>query len=150
MQSTAVFASILAITHLAGVIFEVVAVLGVFAVDLLTGQVVARMDRRERNELAKAAQGIPPQPVSAGFGFVPHKFDSLLDVSGRRVCIGLRSRRFRSSAGSGPRQEEQCTPAHFLVEFGTASLECQPYPFHLVFGRHFAEGAVDLQRCVSS
>jgi hypothetical protein len=27
----------------------------VFAVDLLTGQVVARMDRRERNKLAKAA-----------------------------------------------------------------------------------------------
>jgi len=27
----------------------------VFAVDLLTGQVVARMDKRERNKLAKAA-----------------------------------------------------------------------------------------------
>jgi hypothetical protein len=27
----------------------------VFAVDLLTGQVVARMDRRERNKLAKVA-----------------------------------------------------------------------------------------------
>ena len=35
--------------------FEAVAVLGVFAVDLLTGQVVARMDKRERNKLAKAA-----------------------------------------------------------------------------------------------
>jgi hypothetical protein len=55
MQSTAAFASILAVSHLAGIVFEAVAVLGVFAVDLLTGQVVARMDRRERNKLAKAA-----------------------------------------------------------------------------------------------
>ena len=55
VQVSAAFASILAITHLAGVVFEAVAVLGVFAVDLLTGQVVARMDRRERNKLAKAA-----------------------------------------------------------------------------------------------
>ena len=39
----------------AGVVFEAVAVLGVFAVDLLTGQVVARMEKRERNRLAKAA-----------------------------------------------------------------------------------------------
>jgi hypothetical protein len=30
-------------------------VLGVFAVDLLTGQVVARVEKRERNKLAKAA-----------------------------------------------------------------------------------------------
>jgi hypothetical protein len=37
------------------VIFEVVAVLGVFAVDLLSGQAVARMEKRERNKLAKAA-----------------------------------------------------------------------------------------------
>jgi hypothetical protein len=42
-------------SHLAGIVFEAVAVLGVFAVDLLTGQVVARMDKRERNKLAKAA-----------------------------------------------------------------------------------------------
>jgi uncharacterized membrane protein len=55
IQVSTAFASILAITHLAGVVFEAVAVLGVFAVDLLTGQVVARMDRRERNKLAKAA-----------------------------------------------------------------------------------------------
>jgi hypothetical protein len=54
-EVSAAFASILAITHLAGVVFEAVAVLGVFAVDLLTGQIVARMDRRERNKLAKAA-----------------------------------------------------------------------------------------------
>jgi hypothetical protein len=54
-QVTTAFASILVVTHLAGVVFEAVAVLDVFAVDLLTGQVVARMDKRERNELAKAA-----------------------------------------------------------------------------------------------
>jgi len=55
MQATAAFASILAVTHLAGIVFEAVAVLGVFAVDLLTGQVVARMDKRDRTTLPKAA-----------------------------------------------------------------------------------------------
>jgi small-conductance mechanosensitive channel len=55
MQSTAAFASILAVSHLAGIIFEAVAVFGVFAVDLVTGQVVARMDKRNRKEVAKAA-----------------------------------------------------------------------------------------------
>ena len=62
LQVTTAFASILAVTHLAGVVFEAVAVLGVFAVDLLTGQVVARMDKRERNKLAKvrSARGFPP------------------------------------------------------------------------------------------
>jgi uncharacterized membrane protein len=55
MQSTAAFASILAVSHLAGIVFEAVAVLGVFAMDLLTGQVIARMDKRERNKLAQAA-----------------------------------------------------------------------------------------------
>jgi glycerol-3-phosphate acyltransferase PlsY len=55
VQVSAVFASILAITHLAGVVFEAVAVLGVFAVDLLSGQVVARMDKRGINKLAMAA-----------------------------------------------------------------------------------------------
>jgi hypothetical protein len=55
VQVSAAFASILAITHLAGVVFEAVAVLGVFAVDLFTGQVVARMDRRSRQEVAKTA-----------------------------------------------------------------------------------------------
>ena len=55
MQSTAAFASILAVSHLAGIIFEAVAVFGVFAVDLLTGQVVARMDRRNPKEVPKAA-----------------------------------------------------------------------------------------------
>ena len=55
IQVTTAFASILAVTHLAGVVFEAVAVMGVFAVDLLTGQVLARMDKREQNKLAKAA-----------------------------------------------------------------------------------------------
>ena len=55
MQSTAAFASILAVSHLAGIVFEAVAVFGVFAVDLVTGQVVARMERRNRKEVAKAA-----------------------------------------------------------------------------------------------
>jgi hypothetical protein len=55
LQVTTAFAYVLAITHMAGVVFEAVAVLGVFAVDLLTGQVLARMDKRERNKLAKAA-----------------------------------------------------------------------------------------------
>jgi hypothetical protein len=55
MQSTAAFASILAVSHLAGIVFEAVAVFGVFAMDLLTGQVVARMDKRSRKEVAKAA-----------------------------------------------------------------------------------------------
>jgi len=53
VQATAAFASVLAVTHLAGVVFEAVAVLAVFAVDLLSGQVVARMNKR--NQLAKAA-----------------------------------------------------------------------------------------------
>ena len=55
IQVTTAFASILAVTHLAGVVFEAVAVMGVFAVDLLTGQVLARMEKREQNKLAKAA-----------------------------------------------------------------------------------------------
>jgi uncharacterized membrane protein len=55
MQVSAAFASILTVTHLAGVVFEVVAVLGVFAVELLTGQVLARMDKREIDKLAKVA-----------------------------------------------------------------------------------------------
>jgi len=55
MQSTAAFASILAVSHLAGIVFEAVAVFGVFAVDLLTGQVVARTDRRSQKQVAKAA-----------------------------------------------------------------------------------------------
>ena len=53
VQATAAFASVLVVTHLAGVVFEAVAVLAIFAVDLLTGQVVARM--RKRSRLAKAA-----------------------------------------------------------------------------------------------
>ena len=49
------FASILAVSHLAGIVFEAVAAFGVFAVDLVTGQVVAHMDRRNRKEGANAA-----------------------------------------------------------------------------------------------
>jgi len=55
VQSTAAFASILAVSHLGGIVFEAVAVFGVFAVDLLTGQVIARMDKRDRNRLPRAA-----------------------------------------------------------------------------------------------
>jgi hypothetical protein len=54
VQVTTAFAAVLVVTHLAGVVFEAVAVLAVFAVDLLTGQLVARMGKRERNKLAKA------------------------------------------------------------------------------------------------
>ena len=54
IQVTTAFAAVIAVTHLAGVVFEAVAALGVFAVDLLTGQVLARMDKRRRNNLAKA------------------------------------------------------------------------------------------------
>ena len=53
IQVTAAFPSILITTRLAGVAFEAVAALGVFAVDLLTGQVLARIYKRERNKLAK-------------------------------------------------------------------------------------------------
>jgi hypothetical protein len=54
IQTTTAFAVVLAVTHLAGVVFEAVAVLGVFAADLLTGQVLARMDKRNRNRPAKS------------------------------------------------------------------------------------------------
>ena len=103
--------------------------------ELLEGQTL-------RQRLEVGAGLVPAQ------GLTPHIFKLLLDLSWRRFCIGLRSWRFRSSAGSGPRQEEQDTPADFLVEFRAASLKCQPYPFHLVFGRHFAEGAVHFERRV--
>jgi hypothetical protein len=55
IQVTAALAGILAVTHLAGVVFEAVAVLGVFAVVRLTGPVLARMDKRERSKMSKAA-----------------------------------------------------------------------------------------------
>jgi len=48
IQVTTAFLSILAITHLAGVVFEAVAMLGVFALNLLTGQALARMDKPVR------------------------------------------------------------------------------------------------------
>jgi len=53
MQVTTGFASVLAITRLAGVVIEAVAVMGVFVVDLVTDQVLVRMDKRERNRLVK-------------------------------------------------------------------------------------------------
>ena len=55
IQITAAFAAVLAVTHLAGVVFEAVAVMGVFAVDLVTGQVLLRMDKHQRSKLATAA-----------------------------------------------------------------------------------------------
>jgi hypothetical protein len=55
IQITAAFAAVLAFTHLAGVVFEAVAVMGVFAVDLVTGQVLLRMDKHQRSKLATAA-----------------------------------------------------------------------------------------------
>jgi amino acid transporter len=54
VQVTAAFASIPAVTHLAGVGFEAVAVLGVFAMDLLTGHVVIRMAKRNCRRLSRA------------------------------------------------------------------------------------------------
>ena len=45
IQVTTAFASILTVNHLAGAVFEAVAVLGVFVKDFLTGQVLARMDK---------------------------------------------------------------------------------------------------------
>ena len=44
--------AILAVAHPAGVVLEALAVPGVFAVDLLTGRVLAGKDKRERNKLA--------------------------------------------------------------------------------------------------
>jgi uncharacterized membrane protein len=55
LQVSAGFAAALAITHIAGVLFEAIAIAGIFAIDLVTGQVVARMDKREGNRLVKAA-----------------------------------------------------------------------------------------------
>lgn len=54
IQVTTASASVLAVTPLAGVVFEAVAVPGVFAVDPLTGQVVARMDMLARYKPVKA------------------------------------------------------------------------------------------------
>ena len=45
-QVTAGFAAGLAVSHIAGVLFEVVMIAGIFAVDLVTGQVLARMQKK--------------------------------------------------------------------------------------------------------
>ena len=46
MQVSAGFGAALAVTHIAGVLFEAIAIAGIFAMDLVTGQVVARANKR--------------------------------------------------------------------------------------------------------
>ena len=46
LQVAAGFGAALAATHIAGVLFEAVAIAGIFSIDLVTGQVVARMRKR--------------------------------------------------------------------------------------------------------
>jgi hypothetical protein len=46
LQVSAGFGAALAVTHIAGVLFEAIAIAGIFAIDLVTGQVVARMRKR--------------------------------------------------------------------------------------------------------
>lgn len=46
-QASIGFGAVLLLTHLSSVVFEIVAVLGIFAIDLVTGQVVARMKHRQ-------------------------------------------------------------------------------------------------------
>ena len=46
LQVAAGFGAALAVTHIAGVLFETIAIAGIFAIDLVTGQVVARMHKR--------------------------------------------------------------------------------------------------------
>ena len=94
------------------------------------------------NEREVCAEFVPQHLTS---GPLTQIFKSMLDLIRRAVWIDFRSWRFRSSSGSGSRQDEQGTPADFLIEFGTTFLECQPYSFHWVFGRHLADGAVHLQ-----
>jgi hypothetical protein len=55
IQGTAAFMAALALSHIAGVALEIVAALGIFAIDLVTGQVVARM-RRYRQVREKYTQ----------------------------------------------------------------------------------------------
>jgi hypothetical protein len=74
--------AIRAVAHPAGVVLEAVAVPGVFAVDLLTGQVLARMDTRERNKLARVG--------SAAFGGSCRSEKSLPSASeSGRLCARL-------------------------------------------------------------
>lgn len=46
LQVAAGFGAALAVTHIAGALFEAIAIGGIFAIDLVTGQVVARMHKR--------------------------------------------------------------------------------------------------------
>ncbi len=82
-QVTTAFASVLIISHLAGVVFEAVAVLGVFAVDLLTGQVLARMDKREKTSWRRLREC----PMSADI----HQTSDHRRTLGARVDLGVRA-----------------------------------------------------------
>ena len=53
LQVSAGFGAALAVTHIAGVLFEAIAIAGIFAMDLVTGQVVARTSKRLRAQVQK-------------------------------------------------------------------------------------------------
>jgi len=55
VQLGAGFAAALAVTHIAGVVVEAVVIVGIFAIDLVTGQVVARTSRRLRAQTSRVA-----------------------------------------------------------------------------------------------
>ena len=51
------FGAMLVMSHVAGVVFEAVVILGVFAVDLITGQVLARTKRHLTEEVKVTMKG---------------------------------------------------------------------------------------------
>jgi uncharacterized membrane protein len=53
LQVSAGFGAALAVTHIAGVLFEAIAIAGIFAMDLVTGQVVARTSKRLKAQAQK-------------------------------------------------------------------------------------------------
>ena len=55
LQVSAGFGAALAVTHIAGVMFETIAIAGIFAIDLVTGQVVARTRKRLNAQTQKGA-----------------------------------------------------------------------------------------------
>ena len=55
LQVSAGFGAVLTVTHMAGVLFEAVLIAGIFAIDLVTGQVVLRMRKRLQAQEQKAA-----------------------------------------------------------------------------------------------
>jgi len=55
LQVSAGFGVALAVTHIAGVLFEAIAIAGIFAIDLVTGQVVARLRKRLNARAQKGA-----------------------------------------------------------------------------------------------